>query len=66
MRWTDRVINEELRRVKEKKNIVNIIKRRKAKLIVHILRMNRLLRYVIEGKIKGVTEVTGRRRKRRK
>ena len=66
MRWTDRVINEELHRVKEKKNIVNTITRRKTKLIGHILLRNCLLRYVIEGKIRGLTEVAGRRIERRK
>jgi hypothetical protein len=35
-------------------------------LIGHILRRNCLLRYVTEGKIKGMTELTGRRRKKRK
>jgi len=41
--------------------------KRKANWIGHILRRNSLLQRVIEGKIKGGTEVTGRRgRKRRK
>jgi hypothetical protein len=66
MRWTDRVISEELHRIKEKRNIVYRVKRRKAKLIGPILCRKCRLRYVIEGKIKGITEVTGRRRKRRK
>jgi tRNA pseudouridine-54 N-methylase len=66
MRWTDRVINEELHGVKEKSNILHTIKRRKAKFIGHTLRRNCLLKYVIEGKIEGIREVTGRRRKRRK
>jgi hypothetical protein len=63
MKWTDRVINEELHRVKEKRTIVNTITRRKTKLNGHILHRNCLLRYVIEGKIKAITEVAGRRRK---
>jgi len=41
-------------------------KRRKAKWIVHILRRNCLLKHVIEGKIEGRVEVTGRRERRRK
>jgi hypothetical protein len=42
------------------------IKKRKANWIGHILRRNCLLQRVVEGKIKGGLEVTGRRRKRRK
>ena len=38
----------------------------KANWIGHILRRNCLLQRVIEGKIKGGIEVTGRQRKRRK
>jgi hypothetical protein len=60
--WTDRVRNEEvLHRVKEERNIVHTIKRRKANWIGHILRRNCLLKHVIEGKI----ERTRRRGKRR-
>jgi hypothetical protein len=40
--------------------------RRKANWIGHILRMNCLLKRVIEGKIEGRIEVTGRRGIRRK
>jgi hypothetical protein len=57
------VRNEEvLHRVKEERNIVHTIKRRKANLIGHILRRNCLLKHVIEGKI-NVTKIRGRRRK---
>jgi hypothetical protein len=46
---------------------IHNISKRKANLIGHILRRNCLLQQVIEGKIKGGIEVTGRRgRKRRK
>jgi hypothetical protein len=39
--WTDRVRNEEvLQRVKEERNIVHTIKRRKVNWIGHILRRN--------------------------
>jgi hypothetical protein len=48
-------------RVKEQRNILHEISKRKANWIDHILRRNCLLRQVIEGKIKGVIEVTGRR-----
>jgi hypothetical protein len=58
--WTDRVINEEvLHIVKEERNMVHTVKRRKAKWVGHILRTNCLLKHVIEGKIRGV-QVTGR------
>jgi hypothetical protein len=39
--------------VKEKRNILLTIKRRKAKLIGHILRRNCLLKHVIAGKTEG-------------
>jgi hypothetical protein len=59
--------NEEvLHRVKEERNIVHTIKRRKAHWIGHILRRNCLLKHVIEGKIEGRIEMTGRRGRRRK
>jgi hypothetical protein len=51
--WTDRVENEVLHRVKEERNIVHTIPRRKANWIGHILRRNRLLKHVIEGKLEG-------------
>jgi hypothetical protein len=65
--WTDRVRNEEvLHRVKEERNIVHTIKGRKANWIGHILRRNCLLKHVIEGKLEGRIEMTGRRGTRRK
>ena len=66
--WTDHVRNEEvLLRVKEQRNILQKIRKRKANWIGHILSRNCLLQRAIEGKIKGDIEVTGRRgRKRRK
>jgi hypothetical protein len=65
--WTDHVKNEEvLLRVKEQRNILHEISKRKSNWIVHILRRNCLLRQVIEGKIKGGIEVTGRRGRRRR
>jgi len=52
--------NEEvLFRVKEKRNILHEIRKRKANWIGHILRINCLLQRVIEGKIQGGIEVTG-------
>jgi hypothetical protein len=65
--WTDRVRNEEVfHRVKEERNIVHTIKRRKADWIGHILRRNCLLKHVIEGTLEERVEVTGRRGRRRK
>ena len=60
--------NEEvLLRVKEPRNILHEISKRKANWIGHILHRNCLLQRVIEGKIKGGIEVTGRQvRGRRK
>jgi hypothetical protein len=49
-----------LQRVKEDRNMLQTIKRRKANCIGHMLRRNCLLRHVIEGKIEGRLEVTGR------
>jgi len=46
--------------VKEERNILQTIKRRKAKWIGHMLHRNCLLKHLIEGKIKGRIEVTGR------
>jgi hypothetical protein len=51
---------------KEERNIVHTIKRRKANWIGHILRRNCLLKQVIEGKLEGRIEMTGRRGRRRK
>jgi hypothetical protein len=63
--WTDHVRNEAvLVRVKEQRNILHEIRKRKANWIGHILRRKCLLRQVIEGKIKGGIEVTGRRGRR--
>jgi hypothetical protein len=58
----DLVKNEVVRRVKEEKNILHAIKRRKADWFAHILRRNCLLKLVIEGKLEG-TGGHGRRRK---
>jgi len=61
------VRNEEvLLRVKEQRNMLHEISKRKANWIGHILRRNCLLQRVIEGKLKDGIEVTGRRGRRRK
>jgi hypothetical protein len=65
--WTDHVRNEEvLFTVKEQRNTLHEISKRKFNWIGHILRRNCLLRQFIEGKIKGGIEVTGRRGRRRR
>ena len=46
-------------RVKEERNILHTIKKRKANWIVHIFCRNYLLKHVIEGKMEGRIEVTG-------
>jgi hypothetical protein len=53
-------------RVKEHRNILLEISKRKANWIGHILRRNCLLQRVTEGMIKGGIEVTGRQGRRRR
>jgi len=61
IKWTDHVRNEEvLLRVKEQRNILHEIRKRKANWIGHILRRNCFLQRVMEGKIQGGIEVTKR------
>jgi hypothetical protein len=65
--WTDCVRSDEvLRRVKEERNILHTIKRRKVNWVGHILRRNCLLKHVIEGKCEGRIAMTGRRGRWRK
>jgi len=64
--WNIHVKNEALQRIKEERNILYAIKRRKVKWSGHILRRYGIIKHVTEGKIKGRTEVIGRRAKRRK
>jgi hypothetical protein len=65
--WTDHLRNEEvLLRVNEQRNILHEIRKRKANWIGHILHRNCLLKRVIEAKIQGGIEVTGRRGRRRR
>jgi hypothetical protein len=61
------VRNEEvLLGVKEHRNILHEIRKRKANWIGHILCRSCLLQRVVEEKIKGRIEVTGRRGRRRR
>jgi len=55
-----------LLRVKEQRNVLHKIRKQKANWIGHILCRNRLLQWVIEGKIKGGIKVTERRGRRRR
>ena len=65
--WTYHVRNEEvLLRIKEQRNILHEIRKRKANWIGHILRRNCPLQRVIEGKVKEGIEVTRRRGRRRR
>ena len=65
LNWTDHVRNEEvLLKVKEQRNIIHEISKQKTNWIGHILCRNCLLQRVIERKIKGGIEVTGRRRRK--
>ena len=59
--WTDCVRNEEvLRRVQEKRNILQTIKRKKSKWIGHILRRCCHLKHVMEVNTEGKIEVWAR------
>ena len=63
--WTDHVKNEEvLLKVKEQRNILREIRKRKVNWIGHVLRRNCLLQRVTKGKIQWGIEVTGRRGRR--
>jgi hypothetical protein len=63
--WTEHVRNEEvLLRVKEQRNILHEIRKRKANWIGHILRRNCLLQRITEGKIQEGIQVTGRQERR--
>jgi hypothetical protein len=60
---TDHVRNEEvLLRVKEQRNILHEISKRKNNWIGHILYINCLLRQVIEGKIKDKSDKKTRKK----
>jgi hypothetical protein len=55
-----------LHRVKEKRNTLHTIKRRKASWIGHILRRNRIVKHSVEGKVEGWIGVMEAQRKRSK
>jgi hypothetical protein len=65
--WTDRVRNEEvLHRVKEERNIIHTVNRRKTNWFGPSLCRNCFLKHIIERKIEGMMQERGRRRRRRK
>ena len=61
IKWSEKVNNQVLKRIGEKRTLVNKILCRKPKWIGHILRRVYLLRDAIEGQITEV-KVVGRRR----
>ena len=66
MGWADHARNEVFHRFKKERIILPTITRRKAGWIGHIFRRNCFLKHVIEGKIEGRIEMTGRRGRRHK
>jgi hypothetical protein len=61
------VRNEDvLHSVKEDRNALHTIKTRNDNWSCHILRRNRLLKHVIEGKLEGRIKIMGRQGRRRK
>jgi hypothetical protein len=65
--WTYHLRNEEvLLRVKEQRNILHEIHKRKANWIGHVLSKNCLLQRVTKGKTQGGIDVTGRQGRRRR
>jgi hypothetical protein len=69
IRGADRVRNEEvlgLHKVKVERNILYALKTRTSDWIGPILHRYFFLKHVLEGKIEGRIDVTGRRRRRRK
>jgi len=62
--WIGHVRNEVLHRVKEERNILHTMKRRKTNWICYMLHRNCLLKHVIEGKKEGRLEVMGGQGKR--
>jgi hypothetical protein len=56
---------EVLNRVKEERNIVHTVKRRKANWIGHIWRRNYFLKRGVEGKIEERIQMKGRQGRRR-
>jgi 1,2-phenylacetyl-CoA epoxidase PaaB subunit len=64
--WTVRKQRIKSLKASDHRNILHEIRKQRAKRIGHILRRNCHLQRVIEGKIQGGIEVTGRRGRRRR
>ena len=55
--WRDKITNEQvLGIVKEKRTLIDVIRSRKKKWIGHVLRGNRLLKDIIEGRIVEIVD----------
>ena len=55
--WRDKITNEQvLEIVKEKRTLIDVIRSRKKKWIGHVLRGNRLLKDIIEGRIVEIVD----------
>ena len=60
--WMDKVTNEDvLKKVNESKNTLNVIRQRKRKWIGHVLRHDKFLQEIFEGRMKG-RSTRGRKR----
>jgi hypothetical protein len=62
--WTIHVKNKVLHILKDERNILHIVKRRKANWIFHILHRNCLLKHITEGKVKKKDRSDGKMKKR--
>jgi len=52
--WMDNVTNEDvLKKVNERKNMLNVIRQRKHKWTGHVLRHDEFLQEIFEGRMKG-------------
>ena len=52
--WTEMVTNEEvLQRINEKRNLMDTIEKRRGKMIGHLIRHDRFINNIMEGKIEG-------------
>ena len=62
--WTIRVRNEVLHSIKEERNFLQTVKKRKTNWICHILHGNCLLIHVTEGKVEGKDTSDGKKTKK--
>jgi len=58
IKWTDSISNEEvLQRIDEKRQLINHLSERQAEWIGHVMRGDRLLIDILEGRIKGKKQI---------